>query len=1481
MDSIKEHLRGIKFGILLIILNLTYNNGIWGQQLYPANFDITTLNGTNGFIIPGIDPESQFGAETKFIGDINNDGLEDIAIGVGSADIDGLNLAGAAYIIFGTNTAFSAAFDINTLNGTNGFAVEGLVGSTRMGKSVEGLGDINGDGIDDLAIVYSGTTMVIYGKTTPFNAAFNMDYADGINGFLIQGARTTNEVGALGDINDDDISDFILSRSGSAAWVIFGQSTDFPATINSSWLNGVNGFSIRRYSRSGIPAFLAGAAGDVNNDGINDINIGDWSSSSGSALERTHLVYGRRSFPPELDLETMTVTEGFTVDHSEGDFLAFTGTLGDINNDGIDDFFSEKAAIFGKEPTDLFPAHIPLSSIEDGTYGFVLPGALVSASIGDVNQDGINDFISVYENSRRAFVVFGSTTGFPNPIDETTLNGMNGFVIEGFRGSNIGRPVSGGGDINGDGISDFIVGNPYLSTGRTGEAYVIFGGDHYAMPLNTGYPQATNETVSGFTLRVNGPETGTIHYAILPGNFGGTMDHDAIRNATGTVTSGNFLMDIANTDIDEVISSLTAGTTYDVYLFLEDATGNQGEIYHINDVTTLSSSDTTPPTITCPPDQVLACGDPVPNYIPLLTVTDDIDTSIDVTQDPGPGSKFYDGMTITFTATDDATNSNSCSIQINASGTDTEAPTFNCPSSLTLPCGATIPNYALDPMMNLADNCSETIRWSQTPAEGSTFYDGIEIMVTYTDESGNSDTCVFNVTASTPDVEAPIVTCPATQYLNCGDLIPDYSSLLSVTDNCSATVSYRQDPAAGTVFTGDVRVTAFVEDPSGNGNSCSFLVEANPDTDPPTFSCIADQSLSCGTVVPDYTGLMTVTDNCDASPRITQNPAVGSAFTDGMEVIMTVSDASGNSDTCRFTINKSPDTAPPTFSCIADQSLSCGTVVPDYTGLMTVTDNCDASPRITQTPAVGSAFTDGMEIIMTVSDASGNSDTCRFTINESPDTSPPTFSCIPDQSLSCSTVVPNYTGLMTVTDNCDASPRITQTPAVGSAFTDGMEIIMTVSDASGNSDTCRFTINESPDTSPPTFSCIPDQSSSCSAVVPDYTGLMTVTDNCDASPRITQTPAAGSAFTDGMEVIMTVSDASGNSDTCRFTINESPDTAPPTFSCIADQSLSCGAVVPDYIGLMTVTDNCDASPRITQTPAVGSPFTDGMEVIMTVSDASGNSDTCRFTINESPDVEDPVITTCLDDQNLATGSTLPDYTTRIAASDNCDSDLEITQSPRAGTAFIANTTLVITVTDDYGNTAACDFEIVIDRVDPIVCTIDAGENLEIVERQATQLNAIISASNPGTLQWSPSEGLSHTTIANPIANPTETTTYTLRFTNDEGCIAEDTITVFVTPLEADETKYGFSPDGDGINEYWEIDGIDNYPNNKVLIYNRWGDLVFEATGYNNTSKAFRGIANRKRNLGADILPEGTYFFHIKIDGTHHLKKETGFLVLKR
>lgn len=81
-----------------------------------------------------------------------------------------------------------------------------------------------------------------------------------------------------------------------------------------------------------------------------------------------------------------------------------------------------------------------------------------------------------------------------------------------------------------------------------------------------------------------------------------------------------------------------------------------------------------------------------------------------------------------------------------------------------------------------------------------------------------------------------------------------------------------------------------------------------------------------------------------------------------------------------------------------------------------------------------------------------------------------------------------------------------------------------------------------------------------------------------------------------------------------------------------------------------------------------------------------------------------------------------------------------------------------------------------------------------------------------------------------------------------------------------ETYTGFSPNGDGINDIWFIENIENYPNNKVYIYNRWGNKLFETSNYNNYNNAWNGTAN------GNILPSGTYFYVIKLDNGTGVKK---------
>lgn len=89
---------------------------------------------------------------------------------------------------------------------------------------------------------------------------------------------------------------------------------------------------------------------------------------------------------------------------------------------------------------------------------------------------------------------------------------------------------------------------------------------------------------------------------------------------------------------------------------------------------------------------------------------------------------------------------------------------------------------------------------------------------------------------------------------------------------------------------------------------------------------------------------------------------------------------------------------------------------------------------------------------------------------------------------------------------------------------------------------------------------------------------------------------------------------------------------------------------------------------------------------------------------------------------------------------------------------------------------------------------------------------------------------------------------------------------------------GFSPNGNGINDTYIIDGIEDYPNNSVQIFNRWGNLVYQASGYNNSTTVWDGKSTNALNVGNGYLPEGTYFFVVELGDDTDVYK--GSLYLK-
>jgi len=169
-----------------------------------------------------------------------------------------------------------------------------------------------------------------------------------------------------------------------------------------------------------------------------------------------------------------------------------------------------------------------------------------------------------------------------------------------------------------------------------------------------------------------------------------------------------------------------------------------------------------------------------------------------------------------------------------------------------------------------------------------------------------------------------------------------------------------------------------------------------------------------------------------------------------------------------------------------------------------------------------------------------------------------------------------------------------------------------------------------------------------------------------------------------------------------------------------------------------------------------------------------------------------------------------------------------------------------------------------------VANISVSPNVIICPGESTQL----LASGGINYSWTPVSGLDFPNVPNPVAAPAATTIYTVEVENDLGCraSAQVTVTVFCDTLIIPS---GYSPNNDGVNDGFEIVGIDKYPNNKIWIYNRWGNLVYKASGYNNE---WNGYSNVSGVYIGKKVPAGTYFYVLDLGDNQ--KPKQGYIVLR-
>ena len=365
--------------------------------------------------------------------------------------------------------------DLSTLDGADGFRLDGIDTGDQSGVLVSDAGDVNGDGFADLIVgahlaspngdFRAGGSYVVFGKASGFSAGLDLGALDGTDGFRLDGidpADTSGRaVSAAGDVNGDGFADVIIGAfaaspngQGSAgeSYVVFGKAAGFTAGLDLSAVDGADGFRLDGVDASENSGRSVSDAGYVNGYGFGDLIIG--APGAATYTGESYVVFGKATgFTAGLALADLDGSDGFRLDGIDTyDYSGFSVSgAGDINGDGFADLVvgayyagsnGESYVVFGKDAG--FTADVDLSGL-DGSDGFRLDGAAADdksgqsvSGAGDVNGDGFADLIiGAYSadpngdsQAGESYVVFGKASGFTTDLDLSALDGVDGFRLE-------------------------------------------------------------------------------------------------------------------------------------------------------------------------------------------------------------------------------------------------------------------------------------------------------------------------------------------------------------------------------------------------------------------------------------------------------------------------------------------------------------------------------------------------------------------------------------------------------------------------------------------------------------------------------------------------------------------------------------------------------------------------------------------------------------------------------------------------------------------------------------------------------------------------------------------------------------------------------------------------------------------------------------------------------------------------------------------
>ncbi len=403
---------------------------------------------------------NNLGYSITALGDTNNDGFDDFIASNNST------IAGQNHLYsFQGRTAFLPSGNVtSTVTATP--PIPTLSGDTSQ-TVVAGIGDFNGDGIEDYVVGQYGTDSSVAGSGNALiingaNPANSIRFTTG----LTSGADVGYAVSGVGDMNNDGYADVVIGAPGiDSAYFVAGGTTSWTPPITTG--NAFGGTAGSEFGRS-----ITGL-GDFNGDGYSDYAVGATSDDTGATNGgRVHIYGGNAAMTVGAAIGSVT---GSTANQAFGMDIS---SAGDVNGDGRTDLFvignTGASLVFGTDGTASRNVNFEVTS----NYT-VLGGG----GVGDVNGDGFDDFAISLGNATgsKTYVVFGRDFASNVTYDLNFFkDGENAVEIQYAGANNTSKlEISAIGDTNGDGYDDFAIGLPDAngaSAGNGGIA-VFYGRD--------------------------------------------------------------------------------------------------------------------------------------------------------------------------------------------------------------------------------------------------------------------------------------------------------------------------------------------------------------------------------------------------------------------------------------------------------------------------------------------------------------------------------------------------------------------------------------------------------------------------------------------------------------------------------------------------------------------------------------------------------------------------------------------------------------------------------------------------------------------------------------------------------------------------------------------------------------------------------------------------------------------------------------------